>query len=76
MAVADATGGASAFSGARGSRKALVWVALAELLALSLWFSASAVAPALTVEWSLGTGEVAGLTGWVQIGFVAGALAR
>jgi MFS family permease len=75
MAVADATGGVSAFPGARGSRQALVWVALAELLALSLWFSASAVAPALTVEWSLGTGEVAGLTGWVQIGFVAGALA-
>jgi MFS family permease len=75
MAVADATGRGSAFPGAEGGRRALVWVALAELLALSLWFSASAVAPALTAEWSLSTGEVAGLTGWVQIGFVVGALA-
>lgn len=75
MVVADDSRGTSVFADARGSLPALGWVALAELLALSLWFSASAVAPALTAEWSLGTGEVAGLTGWVQIGFVVGALA-
>jgi MFS family permease len=72
--VADTTRG-SAFQHEAGSRSALMWIALAELLALSLWFSASAVAPSLESEWALGTGEVAGLTSWVQIGFVVGALA-
>ena len=75
MALADGTRGVSAFDEADGSRRALSWVALAELLGLSLWFSASAVAPALSLEWSLSTGEIAGLTSWVQIGFVVGALA-
>ena len=75
MALADGTRGVSAFDEADGSRRALSWVALAELLALSLWFSASAVAPALSLEWSMSAGEVAGLTSWVQIGFVVGALA-
>ena len=75
MALADDTHGVSAFDDTDRSRRALSWVALAELLALSLWFSASAVAPALSLEWSLSAGEVAGLTSWVQIGFVVGALA-
>ncbi len=41
---------------------------------LTLWFSASAVAPRLEVEWALSSGEAAGLTLAVQIGFVIGAL--
>lgn len=65
----------SAGSTVDGSRSALAWVAFSELLALSLWFSASAVAPSLAVDWALDTGQVAGLTSWVQIGFVVGALA-
>lgn len=48
-------------------------LALAELLALSLWFSASAVTPALTAAWNLSPGGVAWLTMSVQIGFVVGA---
>jgi len=36
--------------------KALGLLSLAELLALSLWFSASAVLPALSREWALGDG--------------------
>ncbi len=32
----------------------LAILSLSELLALSLWFSASAVLPALTREWQLG----------------------
>jgi MFS family permease len=40
---------------------------------MSLWFSASAVTPALTEAWSLSAGGVAWLTMSVQIGFVAGA---
>ncbi len=41
---------------------------------MSLWFSASAVVPELTVEWSLDGGQAAWLTMSVQLGFVAGAL--
>src|SRR3979411_2356733 len=47
---------------------------LAELLALSLWFSASAVLPALSREWALGDGGRAGLTIAVQAGFILGTL--
>jgi MFS family permease len=48
---------------------------LAELLAMSLWFSASAVVPQLTTEWQLDRGQQSWLTMSVQIGFVVGALA-
>jgi MFS family permease len=47
---------------------------LASLLAMALWFSASAVLPQLTREWHLDQGEAAWLTMCVQAGFVAGAL--
>ena len=52
----------------------LAALALAELLGLALWFSASAVTPALAAEWGLSAGDRAWLTMSVQIGFVAGAL--
>ena len=52
----------------------LALLSLAELLALSLWFSASAVLPALRREWALGDGGAAGLTIAVQAGFIAGTL--
>ncbi len=55
-------------------QRALFAVAAAELLALTLWFSASAVAPQLEELWSLSTSQSVGLTLAVQIGFVAGAL--
>jgi MFS family permease len=52
-----------------------LWLlALAELLAMSLWFSASAVVPQLTTEWQLTSGQQSWLTMSVQIGFVFGAL--
>jgi len=51
----------------------LILLSLAELLGMSLWFSASAVTPALTAAWDLTPGGVAWLTMSVQIGFVAGA---
>ena len=53
----------------------LAALALAELLALTLWFSATAVLPALTEAWRLGPSGAAWLTAAVQLGFVAGALA-
>jgi len=55
-------------------RRALAVVAAGQLFALSLWFSASAVAPQLRDLWGLSTGEEAGLTLAVQVGFVVGAL--
>jgi len=52
-----------------------LWLlALAELLGMSVWFSASAVVPALTQIWELSDGGRAWLTMSVQIGFVVGAL--
>jgi MFS family permease len=52
-----------------------VWLlALAALLAMSVWFSASAVVPQLTAEWKLTGAVQSWLTTSVQIGFVAGAL--
>ncbi len=47
---------------------------LAELLGMAVWFSASAVAPALSAAWRLDDSGRAWLTMSVQAGFVAGAL--
>ena len=52
----------------------LAALSLGVMLTLSLWFSASAVVPALTALWGLDAGGQAGLTISVQIGFVAGSL--
>jgi MFS family permease len=54
--------------------RSLLLLALAELLAMGLWFSATAVIPALGRHWSLTAGQSAWLTMAVQLGFVAGAL--
>jgi MFS family permease len=54
--------------------RTLALVAAAELLGMSLWFSASAVAPALKAEWGLTDSATAWLTLAVQLGFVAGTL--
>jgi len=51
-----------------------VLLSLAELLGMSLWFSASAVVPALRVEWNLSYSSAAWLTIAVQLGFVFGTL--
>ena len=54
----------------------ILWLlSLAELLAMTLWFSASAVVPQLEAEFSLSGTAKSWLTMSVQIGFVAGALA-
>ena len=54
--------------------RVLGWLALAELMAMALWFSASAVIPQLRVEYALTGAEEAWLTVGVQVGFVVGAL--
>jgi MFS family permease len=53
--------------------RTLLLLALAELLGMAVWFSASAVVPALTLAWELSDAGRAWLTMSVQIGFVAGA---
>ncbi|GAB4264727.1 MAG: MFS transporter [Candidatus Promineifilaceae bacterium] len=53
--------------------RVLLVLALAELLAMAVWFSASAVVPVLTADWGLTAGGQAWLTMSVQIGFVVGA---
>ena len=55
-------------------RRALLLIAIGQLLAMSLWFSASAVAPQLREIWELTTSQEAALTLVVQLGFVVGAL--
>src|ERR687893_1299032 len=57
-----------------GRWRALALLAVAELLAMSLWFSASAVVPAIRAEWNLTDTQAGWLTLSVQLGFVAGTL--
>src|SRR5678815_1423269 len=54
--------------------RALTLLATAELLGMSLWFSGSAVVPALSVEWHLTASQISWLANAVQVGFVAGTL--
>jgi MFS family permease len=57
-----------------GRLRALVLLAAAELLGMSLWFSASALTPAIRAEWELTEAGASWLTLSVQLGFVAGTL--
>ncbi len=50
----------------------LALVSLAELLGMSLWFAAAALAPQLSAEWGLDAARIGWLTTAVQLGFVAG----
>jgi MFS family permease len=54
--------------------RTLALLAIAEPLAMSVWFSGSAVVPALSREWSLSESSASWLTLSVQLGFVAGTL--
>ena len=55
-----------------GKWRALALLGSAELLGMSLWFSASAVSPQLAGRWGLSAAEAGWLTTVVQLGFVAG----
>ncbi len=50
----------------------LTLIALAELLGMSVWFAANAVAPQLAARWSLSPAEAGWLSTVVQLGFVVG----
>ena len=50
----------------------ILWLlALAELLIMTLWFSATAVVPQLAIEFGLDDGQKSWLTMSVQIGFLS-----
>jgi MFS family permease len=79
MAANDAlSAGAASDEGGgerRARRRALALLACAELLGMSLWFSASALVPQIRDEWRLTESGAGWLTLSVQLGFVAGTLA-
>src|SRR5215831_14687207 len=56
------------------SRRALLLLSVAELLAMSLWFTGTAVLPQVTAMWHSGLALGAWLTIAVQIGFSLGAV--
>lgn len=56
----------------REKSKAILLLALAEVLALSLWFSASAVVPALKLEAGISDAQASLFTSAVSVGFVTG----
>ncbi len=56
----------------RRAWRILAVLALAELLGMSVWFSASSVSPQLQSLWNLDASQAGWLTTSVQLGFVAG----
>jgi MFS family permease len=54
--------------------QALTLLSIAELLGMSLWFSGSAVVPALSAEWHLSPSQISWIAIAVQLGFVVGTL--
>src|SRR5262249_14748992 len=55
--------------------RTLALLSLAELLGMSIWFAASAVATQLGARWNLSVSEIGWLTAIVQLGFVVGTAA-
>jgi MFS family permease len=55
-------------------QRMLVLAAIGQFLGMTLWFSASAAAPAIAAEFAITTSRIAWLTMAVQAGFVAGTL--
>ena len=66
------TGTKSKDYSALSAKKAAVLLVIAELLGMSLWFTASAVTPYLQERWTLSATQAGWLTTVVQLGFVAG----
>ena len=60
---------------ADSKRASISIIAFCQVMAMALWFSASAIVPALTAEFHLSAFSQAALTSGVQAGFVIGCLA-
>lgn len=65
-------GASATSSNVPGQWRMLAIVSIAELLGMSLWLAAGAVAPELAERWSLGPSATGWLSTSVQLGFVAG----
>ena len=74
MAESAAALAAGRGEGVAGRGVALLTMAIMLGLAMSTWFSASAVVPQLREQWNLGRNAGSWLTIAVQLGFVAGAV--
>ncbi|WP_166827649.1 MFS transporter [Brevibacterium limosum] len=60
---------------ATSRRGQMLLLAAVEVLGLTVWFSATAVSPALQAEWSISPSSAVWLTASVQVGFVCGGIA-
>jgi MFS family permease len=74
MTSAQTSANAAAHENPAGRWRALALLAIAALLEMTPWFSASAVLPQLRSVWGVSPSAGAWLTISVQLGFVAGAL--
>lgn len=72
--VANATLAAGEASSSNSARTVLIVLSLAELFAMTLWFTGTTVLPQLAQEWRVNVADAAWVTIAVQFGFVAGAL--
>jgi MFS family permease len=54
--------------------RSLIVLAVCEVLAMSLWFSASSIVPVLKAEYGISGGQAAALSSSVALGFVVGTL--
>ncbi len=61
-------------SGYSGKVKSLLILAVCEVAAMALWFSASAVVPSIIVQYPLTATQISMFTSMVQAGFVVGTL--
>ena len=71
---ADATNSGDAARDAARAKRAVLVIALAQLLGTSLWFSANGAMRDLQVAWQLSASGIGWLTNAVQAGFIVGTL--
>ncbi|OLL29112.1 MFS transporter [Burkholderia sp. SRS-W-2-2016] len=71
---ADATHPEDAARAAARAKRAVLVIALAQLLGTSLWFSANGAMRDLQVAWQLSASDIGWLTNAVQAGFIVGTL--
>jgi MFS family permease len=71
---ADATNSGDAAREAARAKRAVLVIAIAQLLGTSLWFSANGAMRDLQIAWQLSASDIGWLTNAVQAGFIVGTL--
>lgn len=71
---ADATNSGDAAHDIARARRAVLVIAIAQLLGTSLWFSANGAMRDLQIAWQLSASDIGWLTNAVQAGFIVGTL--